>query len=126
MEAVARPFNVIEQVLVEGLQDVLTLDWIYSVCRANSDGDPLETRALAIGVTAELIVEQMVSSRVWQADGWHDWGGGEAELLAKIVRDWLETGADGPPKRWSIAKFELSAKGQMRARSILSNASPLE
>lgn len=114
-----RGLTLVEKVLIEGLQDVLMPDWIYAECNASLPAAPLDSRSVAMGVIAELLINDLVLGRTFEEGTWEEWLGDKAQLLELVVQAWLETGPLGPPPTWSIAQFVLSSKGRQRALQIL-------
>lgn len=108
-----------DQILVEGLEDLIGAAVVYGVCADVVEADPLTLRSLALGVIAELLMDGYMRSGSNTANRWEYWDCSPEEAIARIIRSWKELGPEGPLPMWSVVWLEITDKGEERARELI-------
>jgi hypothetical protein len=107
-----------EDVLANGVDDWVYAGWVLQIARRSGLTDPAQLRALALGVTAELIVTGMVVPGDVD-DGTHvPWSCSNGESIARITEAWVTWGLE-PPSPGAVVWLDVTPAGQEVGEVVL-------
>lgn len=110
--------TLIEDVLASGVDDWLDLSLIIQIARRVGVEDPVATRAIAIGLVAEVVMSGLVEAGEVTDDGFRPWDMTRDAALGRIIEQWLAYGV-GPPTPGAICWLAVTAEGEARGTEVL-------
>ena len=110
--------TLIEDVLAHGVDDWLYAGWIYQIARRAGLEDSAATRAVALGLVAEVLISRLAVAGEVTEDGFQAWEMPAETALGRIVEEWLAYGTE-PPSPGSICWLALTSEGEARGLAVL-------
>jgi hypothetical protein len=108
-----------EHVLVGGLDDWADAGCIYGSTSLSGLTDPLQRRALTIGLIAELLIENLMIAGDVDEQGHHPWPHSPGEAIEQITRTSLAEWPDTTPTPGAIVWLANTEAGNRAGRAVL-------
>jgi hypothetical protein len=108
-----------EDALVGGLDDWQYESWIYGSTRLAGLRDYASRRTLALGLIAELLVEDLMVAGDVDEQGHHPWPCSPGEAVERIARRWLTEWADELPTPGAIVWLANTPRGNEIAQAVV-------
>lgn len=110
--------TLLEDVLAHGVDDWLDLGWIVQIARRAGVKDAAVTRAIAIGLVAEVVIGGLAEAGEVTEHGFRRWEMTSDAALGRIVEEWLAYGLESPTPG-AICWLSITHEGEARGREVL-------
>ena len=118
-------FSILEEVLVGGLQDWTHASWLHHIVRNHGVVDPLDRRAMCIGVISEALVAGLMVAGDPPEQTLPAWNCSTGEAIELITRRWQEWGTTSP-NLGAIVWLENTPEGDAIAKAALARTKATE
>lgn len=116
MNAPAYRFSLIEKLLVDGLDDYGSANWVVAIARRELNiADIRDLRAISLGLIAELLMEGLMVAGDLEFH-FYPWDLEPHAALRRIIDEWLEWGLEESPTPGAICWLDNTEKGNEIAR----------
>jgi len=126
LETGAQLTSIKDELLIEGLQDEVSVAWVYSVTRARHPSSPEVLRQLSIGIVAELLAEELMVAGDLVDDGScvvvRPWTESPGSAIVRIARAWVADWPDTKPDLNSIAYLVSTDSGRIAGEAALARS----
>ena len=110
--------TLVEDVLANGVDDLVYAGWLHQIARRSGVGDPSQLRMLSLGLIAELLVRGLMVAGGFDGDSHRPWDCSMGEAIARISEDWQGWG-DEVPTPGAIVWPDLTPAGREIGEAVL-------
>ncbi len=110
--------TLVEDILANGVDDWVYAGWVYQIARRTGLRDPVDLRAIALGLTVDVLARGLMVAGEFDGEGHMPWDCSTAAAVERVVESWIAWG-EAPPTPGAIVWLALTSAGREIAEVVL-------
>lgn len=110
--------TLVEDLLANGVDDWVYAGWVYQIAKRTGLQDPVDLRAISLGLIVEVLVRGLMVAGDYDGDGHSPWDCSTAAAVERVAESWIDWG-ESPPTPGAIVWLALTTTGREIGEGVL-------